>query len=285
MYGESMVADKETLYVVFTDLDGCLLDHETYDHRPALAAFNRLGALNIPVIPVSSKTGDEIAALDIPFGSVPVISEGGMVTAIPEGFLPPPYNDPQLIVEGARYEAIISFINELPAPLRAGIRGFHDMTDAEVAAMTGLSHVEAQRARARAASEPFLWSGSDDELNKLTDLARQNALWVTKGGRFHHLMGRGGKRGAALRVVDLLAAHHPRHSVVSIALGDSENDAEMLAAVDYGIIVPNPHGSGLQIDAPFGEIITAPEAGPTGWGMAVLSLLARLGVTAPCALK
>ena len=47
-------------FLVFTDLDGSLLDHNTYsylDARPQLYALERLG---IPLIPATSKTRVEI---------------------------------------------------------------------------------------------------------------------------------------------------------------------------------------------------------------------------------
>ncbi|MCG7852909.1 MAG: HAD hydrolase family protein, partial [Methanosarcinaceae archaeon] len=47
-------------YVVFTDLDGTLIDHDTYSYkaaRPALAALKKQG---IPLIFCTSKTRAEI---------------------------------------------------------------------------------------------------------------------------------------------------------------------------------------------------------------------------------
>ena len=49
--------------LVFTDLDGTLLDHNTYSFSPALAAINKLKSLNIPIIPVTSKTLSELMTL------------------------------------------------------------------------------------------------------------------------------------------------------------------------------------------------------------------------------
>ena len=60
--------------IVFTDLDGTLLDHETYDHSPALPALAALAARDIPVIPVTSKTSDELRPLMADIGL-----EGGFI--------------------------------------------------------------------------------------------------------------------------------------------------------------------------------------------------------------
>jgi mannosyl-3-phosphoglycerate phosphatase len=42
--------------VIFTDLDGTLLDHETYGWEEAKPALNLCKALQVPLILVSSKT-------------------------------------------------------------------------------------------------------------------------------------------------------------------------------------------------------------------------------------
>ena len=48
--------------LVFTDLDGSLLDHDTYDWQPASAWLTRLEQRAIPVIPTTSKTRAELLA-------------------------------------------------------------------------------------------------------------------------------------------------------------------------------------------------------------------------------
>jgi ribonucleotide monophosphatase NagD (HAD superfamily) len=45
--------------LVFTDLDGTLLDHDTYDWTPARDALDRLTRAGIPVVFTSSKTAAE----------------------------------------------------------------------------------------------------------------------------------------------------------------------------------------------------------------------------------
>lgn len=49
--------------LIMTDLDGTLLDHESYHWEAARPALQRLAAANIPVIINSSKTAAEIREL------------------------------------------------------------------------------------------------------------------------------------------------------------------------------------------------------------------------------
>jgi mannosyl-3-phosphoglycerate phosphatase len=80
-------------------------------------------------------------------------------------------------------------------------------------------------------------------------------------------------KGRALqRLVALYAAEGRRFSVV--ALGDSPNDLSMLERADRPVIVPRSDGEAdltLRRGLPHAE--TAPEPGPAGWNMAVLTVL------------
>jgi len=50
-------------FLVFTDLDGTLLDHNTYGWEEAIPALELCRTRGVPVILVSSKTRAEMAAL------------------------------------------------------------------------------------------------------------------------------------------------------------------------------------------------------------------------------
>ena len=73
--------------VVFTDLDGTLLDFHTYLPSPAAVALLReLDEMWIQVIPVSSKTSAEIRPLMAELGLAgPAVAEGGPVIVLEDG--------------------------------------------------------------------------------------------------------------------------------------------------------------------------------------------------------
>ena len=249
--------------LVFTDLDGTFLDHDRYDYDAALPAVKRLLALGATILPVTSKTLAEIEALNLPFGSDAAIAENGMVLL----------QNGRVQTKSASYQDITGFIAELPAAMRSLIQGFHTMSIQDVVDYTGLSEAQAQRAKQRLASEPFLFAGNATILADLQNRADQAGLSLTRGGRFYHLMGRGDK---AMAVQDFITAYrhdNPQASLVTIALGDGPNDAAMLACVDYGVKIPNPHGADFQISKPKGKIIKACAAGPEGWHDSLMSIL------------
>ena len=72
--------------MVFTDLDGTLMDHDSYDVAPAKPALEALAARSIPVVPVTSKTRTELVPLMARLGlSAPAIAENGAVIMNTDG--------------------------------------------------------------------------------------------------------------------------------------------------------------------------------------------------------
>jgi len=75
------------LKIVFTDLDGTLLDHHTYDYSPALPALAKLQERQIPLVFCTSKTAAEMIPFRTEIENVdPFIVENGGGTYIPESY-------------------------------------------------------------------------------------------------------------------------------------------------------------------------------------------------------
>lgn len=251
--------------MVFSDLDGTLIDHDTYDFAPAAPAIAELHRLSAGLVLASSKTAPEMGALraDIGAEAWPAIIENGA------GALPPFVTD---CSDPVQYETVRSVLASLPPDLRRCFRGFADMSATEVAQMTGLPPDAAARAKQRSFSEPGIWSGtSADKQVFLTALLAQD-ITAQQGGRFLTLsLG----RNKVDQMREIIAAYKPRHT---IALGDAPNDIAMLEHADIGIVVANPAHPPLPPlkTEPAGRIIRTQHAGPTGWNAAVFDALARL---------
>src|SRR3989339_344329 len=70
--------------IVFTDLDGTLLDHDTYAYDEARPGLDRLAAEGVPLVLVSSKTRPEIEELRARLGNRhPFVPENGGAIFIP----------------------------------------------------------------------------------------------------------------------------------------------------------------------------------------------------------
>lgn len=251
--------------VVFTDLDGTLLDHDTYSCAAAEPALTELRRRGVPLVLASSKTAAEIAPLHatLDLGTTPAIVENGAGVFEPGAGGAP---------DDTAYREIRAVLTNLPNALSRHFRGFGDMSPREVAAETGLPEDSAALARIRCFSEPGLWKGSDRDLGEFLDRLGARGIAARQGGRFLTLSFGRTKADAMREVARRLGA------TVTIALGDAPNDAEMLRAADFGVVVRNDHAPPMP---PMGldRIRCTSSPGPEGWNDAVLELLTEIDGT------
>ena len=251
--------------VVFTDLDGTLLDHEDYSYAPALPALARLKAAGVPLVLATSKTAAEVAELHrvLALGGTPAIVENGAGLFEPAGAQSGQTDD---------YDALLSAVAGLPDEIGTPFLGFGQMSAAQVAEVTGLDPESAARAKARAYSEPGEWRGSDAQLEVFCHALAAQGISARRGGRFLTLSFGRTKADAMAEVAARLGAE------VTVALGDAPNDVEMLETADFGVIVHNPCAAPLPELAgeARGTIRRTGLAGPVGWNIAVLEILREL---------
>jgi len=250
--------------IVFTDLDGTLLDHASYSHAAAAPALEALAERGIPLILASSKTEAEITQLhaELGLGDWPIIVENGARSLRPGA--------PD--ADRGDYARLRAVLESLPRDLKAHYRGFGDMSDAEVARVTGLPLAAAGLARQRSFTEPGLWSGDDAGLEDFLAALGRDGITARSGGRFLTLSFSGTK---AQQMAGIMA---DLDRDTAIALGDAPNDVEMIETADYGVIIRNDHGKGIPLLAgeTTGRILRSEAPGPEGWNASVLALLTRL---------
>jgi mannosyl-3-phosphoglycerate phosphatase len=270
--------------LVYTDLDGSLLDHDDYGFAAAQPALSRLRALHIPLIPVTSKTLAEMQVLGQQLGlQHPLIVENGCVICLPDGYFP-------LLEKGERvagyrllrlapdYTTLLAELRQLRKDHGFRFRGFHDMDADEVARETGLGRAAAELARQRLCSEPLAWQDTDSAMTDFRQALAGRQLRLVKGGRFWHVLSQADK-GNALRQLASMYRAHGLPAFTSLALGDSPNDCSMLQAADIAAVIRHKDGSVMDCDT-HGHIIQTTEPGPAGWNTAVLQALQMLSAPA-----
>ena len=141
--------------IVFTDLDGTLLDHATYSFDAAKPALALLKQRAIPLILASSKTAAEMASLRAETGFSGILE--------PEGAVGLGSNE-------AIHYKLVDLLNSLPPRLREQFWGFSDWSVAELSHRTGLPEAAATNAAKRRFSEPGIWSGSEKERREFETL-------------------------------------------------------------------------------------------------------------------
>jgi mannosyl-3-phosphoglycerate phosphatase len=252
-------ASTWTSGILFSDLDGTLLDHESYlPSETAISTLRRLEQSGVKVVAVTSKTAAEVRELLFELRlDPPAVVEGG--GAILDG-------DGVERVIGLPHERLVAM---LPALREAGaaVRGFSEMSATELAQRSGLDSAKAALAKTRAASEPFVVLHQVDvELERrMAEVAESLGASVTRGGRFWHLTGRDIDKASG---VQLILEGWPGGAPHTAAVGDAWNDLPMLSLVDQGFLLGNAVPDSR---VPRGVIRLA-ELGPTGFVEAVTRL-------------
>lgn len=265
--------------IIFTDLDGTLLDRETYTFEPALPALHILQEKGIPLILSSSKTRAEIEFLrerlenDHPF-----ISENGGAVFIPKGYFsfPFPYDreseDYFTLELGTFYPVILEILGSIKKETGIPIKGFSDLTEEELSSISGLSLEEAEFAKKREYDDPFIIEGGEREIETVRRKIEGKGMNYVWGGEFHHILGKNDK-GKAVEILKELYENE-FFSISTVGIGDSLNDIPMLLAVDHSIFLKEKEGISPEI--PSKNLICFEGTGPQAWNEAILNILSEL---------
>ncbi len=261
------------MYIFFTDLDGTLIDHYTYSPEGALEGIELLKERGIPLVPVTSKTFDEVyEIMDLLNLRNDFIFENGAGIGIysgKEGF------DFTLNSPGIDY--LMGFV-----PLVSGFFGcelilLNFVSAQELDRLTGLGLKRSEMALKRKGSIFFTPrnnpSPEEAEIDALNRSLAPEGVKITKGGRFYHLVPlHCGKGEGVKKIIEFYRVKYDCEPVTAAA-GDSLNDLDMLKVVDYSYVVKKPDSTWLKTDFP---VIKTEGEGPYGFSEAVKDFLTRI---------
>ena len=260
--------------LLFTDLDGSLLDHHDYGWKPAEPWLDALREAGVAVIPVTSKTRSELLGLRQQLGLAdrPFIAENGAVIALPASWCharregqPGPDG---LVIRtlGVDIGLIRRRVAIWRERLSARFLTMSEMALEDVVAFTGLDEQEARLARLREGSEPLLWEDDEALLQRFREGLASDGLRMTRGGRFWHVLGDTDKGQAVQWLCARFEALKGRRPE-TLSLGDGPNDVAMLEATDAAVVIRARHSLDVSPCQP--RLYRSEALGPRGWAEGV----------------
>jgi len=258
-----MLIKNTKKYLIFTDLDGTLIDHNSYSFDKANEMITYIKDNNIPLIIVTSKTQQEVLNMQKQLNiSHPFIVENGGGIFIPHD------THVEQITMGKTYTEALEFI-ELYKDI-FNITSFSDMTVEEVSKLTGLNEIDSSLAKKRDFTEPFIIE-DESNITVLKELCKQEGFDIVKGGRFYHLITLGQDKANAIMRLKKIYEEKNTNTYTTIALGDGENDKTMLDCSDISILIKKFDGSFIDYEKK--ELIKTDFIGPTGWNESLKEIL------------
>lgn len=257
--------------LVFSDLDGTLLDHNTYSFTAALPMLQKLRSMHIPVIPNTSKTFAELTEIRQEIGlDGPFIVENGAAVYVPIDYF---QNQPSDTISKNGFwvkefskprNHWLSLLEKLEDRFVGEFNHFSNMSNQEIITATGLSAKQARLAMARQYGEPILWLGSEKSKHEFILAIQSLGSTPLQGGRFLHLCGECDKGKALLWLNQLFQTQQNNQQFTSIALGDGHNDIAMLEAADIAVRISSPANPPPKLTRQ-NKVYTSEAFGPIGW--------------------
>jgi len=269
--------------IIFTDLDGTLLDQETYSFEPARPALFLIEQKGIPLVLSSSKTRAEIEFYRKKLeNDHPFISENGGAVFVPKYYFSFqfPYDkelDGYFALElGTFHLQIIEALESIKKETGIPIRGFSDLTENELTSLCGLNPKEAAFAKKREYDEPFVIEGGEREIDIVEEKIKEKGMNYVWGGRFHHILGKNDK-GKAVEILKKLYENQ-FFSILTVGIGDSLNDVPMLLAVDEPLLLKKEDDLLPEVLSSTQNLTVIEGRGPQVWNEVVLNVLKNMKI-------
>lgn len=291
------------MFIIFTDLDGTLLDQFTYSFSAASDALKLIKKKGIPLIICTSKTRAEILPIRRRLRNKdPFISENGGAIYMPDRYFSFLYEFQKrirgyrIIEIGTPHKMLLNFIKGIRDETGVAIEGISQMSIQKIMDFTYLKKREAELSKKREYSEPFLiyphtysprspmsiqdrsicagiGVGVKDEgrwINRVKKEILKKGFRFSYGGRFYHIL-KGNDKGKAVKILKNLYIQK-YGDIKTIGIGNSLNDLPMLKAVDIPVLVKNYDGryeKGVKLK----YLYLADGIGPEGWNKAVKKIV------------
>ena len=247
--------------LIFTDLDGSLLDRDTFKFDKISKFIKDLISKGIFIIPNSSKTKVEIEKFnndldeDLPF----VVENGAAIynlNLINSSF-------PEKISLSREINEIIEiFDNKISSKYKSKCKFIKDLTSDKQSEIFGLPKDKVKLAINREYTIPLIFEGSKIQKTDLFKSVNNVGLSLQEGGRVINLCDKISKSKAMKNVVKIFKKIS-KEELITIGVGDNFNDLDMLKNSDIPCLVFNDKFTMEKIN--INNCLVSKKPAPEGW--------------------
>ena len=264
------MAKKKIL--IFTDLDGSLLDKETFKFDVIKDYFKELVRNGIIIIPNSSKTEAELLDfneqnnLDLSF-----ITENGSSI---HGLNKIHHNLPDKIIMSRTIDEIRNiYKTNISLDFKNKTTHILELEIEVQQKILGLPLDKIKLAIKRDHSLPIKFNGTEIEKKEFTKILKNSGLTIQTGGRIMNVCDNVNKSIAMSKALQLIRKQLD-DEIITIGVGDNENDIEMIKQTDYPCLVKNDNfdSSLINID----NLIKSSKPSPLGWADVIKTAIQKI---------
>ena len=247
--------------LIFTDLDGSLLDRDTFKFDKISKYIKDLISKGIFIIPNSSKTKNEIDSFnkeldeDLPF----IVENGAAIynlNLINASF-------PEKISLSREISEILDiFNNKISKKYKSKCKFIKNLTSDKQIQILGLPKEKIKLAINREYTIPLLFDGSKAEKVDLIKSVNNAGLSLQEGGRVINLCDKISKSQAMKNVVKIFKKISTEE-LITVGVGDNFNDLDMLKNSDIPCLVFNDKFTMEKIN--IDNCIVSKKPAPEGW--------------------
>ena len=261
---------KEVL--IFTDLDGSLLNNETFKFDEIKNFLLKCLNNGIKLIPTSSKTDLEIQQFINELNyNIPYISENG--SSIHNLDILKPDISKKIILARPLAEIQKIFIENINTKLLSYCSLLSEMDIEKQTKILGLSKKKLKASMNRNYTFLINFNGGKEAIEQLNIACNKLGLAINQGGRVFSVGDNVNKSIAVKKTLNVLSNYQDFKDVITIGIGDSPNDLEMLEYVDFPCLIKNKNNQNLLNKDKY--TISTKEA-PLGWMEVVKMALEKI---------
>ena len=272
---------KKITLLIFTDIDGTLINNDTFFEGKNIEIAETLHEHNHILIYNSSKTFDEIVNMQKKFNtSFPFICETGggiyyknLLTQasdeLREGY--------SIMYESKKIEMFKKIIKEeVQKNFKNDLDMFDDLCVDEKSRLSGLKGNDLHLASKRDFSILINWKSDDGRYSKFKSVLHGHGLKLIKGGRFSHICASHDKGQAVKFFLNQIKSSGMYNKILTIGIGDSTNDLEMLSNVDYACVVKSKNNNDLMKKIDISKVLLSTQHAPEGWAECIHKIFTQI---------